>query len=719
MMKLFLLISLFVLEELCLVSSSVDGVTYCVKESATSRCFDRDCQRCETLQYYFDNVNATINQESNVTMIFMSGTHTVYFSDSDSNITVPILNMKGEDKDTIIKSIYNTNATVDSLSYIKSTTLRMEGLQILNWLLLVDHAARVELKQCTFLDYSAVQTDHTAEVLINECVFQGLYSSAQIINATEATLKRCKFQGAFVTGVELLDNTKVTFEGCQASNSKINMWNSTVVFEGESTFTDCFAGYIITSFYSRVILSGQFSVVNNTNLHVGATFLYYSELLIAANANVTYANNSALSSGGALYLYLSDMYIEAGGRLNFINNSAYDKGGAIYVQPGISSISFVEGNPNLDRCFYRPLNCSEGLATYISFVNNSATNGGDNVYGASINECFSSECNVTISEVNPGMLSASSVPQRVCVCDIYGRSRCKDPAYMSIRQDVHPGEQFTISVVIVGWDFGTTVTVGVVYSNHLPTSEKSSSVDLDSISKSGHIISNSKQCTNLTYSLYSDNTNENRTLQIAALYYQNEECPTSSPPSFCIHQAPVYYNITILPCPPGFFLSNKRCECYLRGKVFDNCTIVDGMGYFSWTTDAWVSIHQNMIIHDPHCPLDFCNTTSTKQIDLQNDPDSQCAFNRASRLCGGCGENYSLAIGSSRCVHCLNNNNLALLIFFAAAGFLLVFFISALNLTVTQGMVNGLIFYTNIVWAYRSILIRENDIYLKVFFSVA
>ena len=72
-----------------------------------------------------------------------------------------------------------------------------------------------------------------------------------------------------------------------------------------------------------------------------------------------------------------------------------------------------------------------------------------------------------------------------------------------------------------------------------------------------------------------------------------------------------------------------------------------------------------------------------------------------------CKENYSLAIGSSHCIQCPNNNNLALFIFFAAAGFLLVFFISLLNLTVTQGMINGLIFYANIVWSYQSILLPQ------------
>ena len=67
----------------------------------------------------------------------------------------------------------------------------------------------------------------------------------------------------------------------------------------------------------------------------------------------------------------------------------------------------------------------------------------------------------------------------------------------------------------------------------------------------------------------------------------------------------------------------------------------------------------------------------------------QCDFNQTGQLCGKCKENYTLAIGSSHCIHCPNNNTLALLIFFIAAGFLLVFLLGVLNLTVTQGRING------------------------------
>ena len=47
--------------------------------------------------------------------------------------------------------------------------------------------------------------------------------------------------------------------------------------------------------------------------------------------------------------------------------------------------------------------------------------------------------------------------------------------------------------------------------------------------------------------------------------------------------------------------------------------------------------------------------------------------------------------------------------FFIVAGFLLVLFISVLNLTVTQGMINGLIFYANIVWLHQGIILSQKE----------
>jgi len=79
-----------------------------------------------------------------------------------------------------------------------------------------------------------------------------------------------------------------------------------------------------------------------------------------------------------------------------------------------------------------------------------------------------------------------------------------------------------------------------------------------------------------------------------------------------------------------------------------------------------------------------------------NSTDTQCLFNHSGILCGGCKPGLSLTLGSSLCQYC-SDQYLALLAAFAAAGVVLVIFLLASNTTVTEGTVNGLIFYANAV----------------------
>ena len=112
-----------------------------------------------------------------------------------------------------------------------------------------------------------------------------------------------------------------------------------------------------------------------------------------------------------------------------------------------------------------------------------------------------------------------------------------------------------------------------------------------------------------------------------------------------------------------------------------------------------------------YCPFGYCDPQQVT-VDLTN-PDTQCAFNRSGILCGACKQGYSTALGSSKCLQC-SNDYLALLLVFGVAGILLVLFIKLLDLTVAHGMINGLIFYANIVWANQSILFPKMDIPMEL-----
>ena len=852
-MKSLLFVSLL-LGELFLISTG-QGVIYCVKpNSPTATCSPEDhCQQCQTLQYYFDNVNTTINPEKNATMIFMDGSHRANIS-STAIISAPTLNITAKGKTTTVTLIMqNACQKISCRLTFKSTHLSMDNLKIktllkdgrkyndiriyaivinatkvslhdctfksaeyqtlYNFVVNVSHATDILLKDCIFDDYNFIgitnsykanlmSTEHTLEsnVTLEHCTFNSNRTSLpiQIADVKYTMLKKCTFSKR--SELEITDVKHATLKDCTFTDSKLEItdeyyeitdehyeitdehyamiqhctFNNTSVgvsglttviiskctgtnfasappdtnwgffdinivlkdvrlkavdaninkcnvnITGDSSFSDS----TIVSDSSAITMSGNISI-RNQHGQDGAMFLDSSNLTIAAGTNVIFFNNSALNRGGAMSLMFSVFCIETGASVKFINNSANDKGGAIYVQPGISSV--LHGIPTStmkSKCLFQLIEYNSNSETYILFANNSAGNGGDDIYGATLEDCnFQTDLLQIDRTGTPSISSVSSDSQRVCLCDNHGAPQCN--RILNVHT-VHPGESFTVPAVIVGWDYQNTTT-GVVHADFLHDDSNYYIVPiLDSNSQRGHVISNSKQCTNLTFTLYSKpSSTKIATMYITTVYMDSESafndfmdgdvCNLPDLPTDdqirCRnkqHLTPVFFNIRISSCPVGFkFLqSNQSCECYSHDTLFDSCRIMNGIGYFSWSKTVWVSIEEDALLYSTHCPFDYCDITG-KDFNLQNDSDSQCAFNRAGRLCGGCKENYSLAIGSSHCIHCSNNNNLALLIFFAAAGFLLVFFISAFNLTVTQGMINGLIFYANIVWTYQSIFFPQ------------
>ena len=100
--------------------------------------------------------------------------------------------------------------------------------------------------------------------------------------------------------------------------------------------------------------------------------------------------------------------------------------------------------------------------------------------------------------------------------------------------------------------------------------------------------------------------------------------------------------------------------------------------------------------------------------------DLQCQFNRAGILCSQCQHHLSMVFGSSRCMECANMHILVTIII-VVAGIILVFSLYLLNFTVTNGAINGIIFYANIVSINNSIFLVNDNVFklLRVFISFA
>ena len=492
------------------------------------------------------------------------------------------------------------------------------------------------------------------------------------------------------------------------------------------TITDCrFVSSSMTLLGINLLV--RHSVFSNSSQTV--ITLYSS--VVTLKGTVSFTNNLG-RNGGALALIGTTVYIERRANVTFQNNRALEKGGAIFVD-NLDLLLYAQNIPSY--CFYVVANFFKGISKQIIyFIDNRAKLGGDHVYGGILKStCISTDCQCKMSYVifnnlfyfEPSLNSSltlsalSGNPTRVCACDSSGQPQCAKLGYIfQTGLKVYPGEKFNISVVIVGGDFGTTI--GTVYAKFASTTNaSSSSISLDSIDV------NSITCTNLTYSILSSAAKE-------VLYLSTDDRDIEGDFSYVQYRSKIstdvrdynendkinpslltgfmFINITLLPCPPGFSLSpSNNCDCYPSlTKMGFKCVFSDRKGYLAWNSLLWVghafiqdnSTEDSGVIVSRLCPLHYCKADH-KFINLQNGSDAQCEFNHSGVLCGGCEQGLSIAIGSTNCVHCPNGNNLALLLFFASAGFLLIFAISILNLTVTQGKINGLIFYANVIWSYQ------------------
>ena len=449
---------------------------------------------------------------------------------------------------------------------------------------------------------------------------------------------------------------------------------------------------------------------------------------------VVFINNTGLQ-GGALALISSHAKVRflPGVNIEFESNHAEDVGGAIFVED--DSSLYDVNNPNTENnCFYSFESLSSDSHYSISFVNNSAINGGDHMYGASVmSYCIAA---VIISNYKEHLIRSnnpsiqhffhfddrtispvSSNPSRVCLVDQNTHSlspsdSCADVAQIFLSHTVFPGQIFNIKGVLVGAEFGTGV--GVIYAQLLSNFDSHPKLSQNQYWQ--RVLE--PTVFQFNYSVFSNASREVLVLSaVSAKYFaigdknqiaqaiQTYNNSGVVPPTLLT--TPVFINVALSNCPLGFYFEPKSMGCICNPIL---CTFSNGTGLFK-LHDIWVNAHNKgrvsgIIVHY-NCPFDYCNI-ETDGVDL-HDPDTQCTMNHTGILCGKCAPELSLALGSNKCLPCSNNNHLALFIFFAAAGFLLVFFIKILNITVSQGTINGLIFYANIMWAYQSIFFSHDE----------
>ena len=534
-------------------------------------------------------------------------------------------------------------------------------------------------------------------------------------------------------------------------------------------------GGAILSTDSKLYVNGNVTIAHNTATgNGGGVYLSTSELNCQQESTFTLYNNTAVSKGGGLHAisssikassnlaYLPDLY--KGTRIHFKNNEAKfggglsleanaklyilkynhiphdstdtmdtalftgnsaDYGGAVYVDDANSGICASDSNM---ECFFQVLALYDGQfydyrTQCMYFSTNSVTISGSTLYGGLLDRCAVNPFAEVYKEFTLNTIggigyfknvsyatdnSISSDPVQVCLCT-------NDTDKCDSRNDkkyIEKGETLSVSLMAID-QVGNPVSAIIRASLNFSNSGLAE----------GQLERNvSTECTKLRFNVVSPHNSEK-----LILYTSDGPCKDAK-----LSRATV--EIYFLPCScliglqvSGTNNTNCTCECHSNiSQYMEQCDGHTGSLVKQPQSRAWISYINDTTLTGylvyPNCPFDYCLSASPPfYLNQPNGADAQCAFNRSSLLCGSCQPGLTLSLGSSRCLPCPSYwPALLIAITIAAilAGIALVALLLVLNMTVAVGTLNGLIFYVNIVYANRSILLSfQGTNFVTVFIS--
>ena len=746
--------SIYILKSM---NTSVTRVTtnHSFKWIIVQKCVNTNVSHSEFVNYSFVGVHVIHSNNTSLSNL-STGYHSVNYGllfEVSNHITITnvTLNLKGyyglyfsQTRNTEILNSTITDCEVgiflkDAVdTHIENTTTLYNKLDIF----VIDNSQRTTITRTT-----VTSSDRTYGITL-----QGVLDS--YINDMAFVNHKYPVNNS-LTNLEVRVNNVINIVDCENTTLKINfskqsrgitVFNSANVTFLDSSFNDVNfqaitsgadpATFPAATFPAVIVL--YFSTVEVHQCHFARNSISSVKAIgssLTLRGNISFVNNTAISGTAFLLVHKSRMCISKDTYVNFNSNLATNTGGVLYIDTYMVYFNSANAIIPATECFI-DVDPDSRHEKRLSFTNNTAGKGGGIIYGGQIAlgwkkgwNCFRSFMNVSnISQ--SGFSLVSSAPSRVCICDSNGTPDCLT-VFDSIEHIIYPGQTINISAVVVGQQFGTVT--GSVFAQFLHRSERPR---LDSWQYTQNVTKN--ECHRLSFSLYSKphesdivlilTSNQRYISHIASKEEVNKTIqfwksasnkrPDGDVTSTIQHlyEYPVYVNVSLHPCPPGFKLTTDppyMCECneLLQGLGGVKCYIYDVTVERSGL--VWVGGNDSVVVSE-YCPYNYCKKEKVN-VTL-SDPDSQCDYNHAGTLCGQCQQGLSLALGSSKCLPC-SNKYLALIIPFLLAGLALVLFIKVLDLTISQGTINALIFFANIVKANEYIFLPQDLSHINIFIS--
>ena len=504
-------------------------------------------------------------------------------------------------------------------------------------------------------------------------------------------------------GLAVIQNSSVSFDSSATNTNTVTIDEGNRVCENTATVNG--GGMFLFESILYFIMNTTICC-NEASTFGGGVSAFNSYIMIGSS--VLFDSNRAMQGGGAS-LAMSKLYRitddddEMEFDIKFVKNHASD-GGALYVDDKRDNSTCKSGQ----GCFFQ--NVTKGLR--ILFNSNVAEHRGHNLFGGLLDRC------TAVSDATPkpsgivrfkeisnirNLSTVTSEPVRVCICKNSIPNCSQQMHNISVKQ----GNTFTIQLSAVDQ-----------VNQSISATIQSKLKDV-SLAKSQTIRRIDSSCSDLDYQVFFPSVSEVYQLTI------NAEGPCNS---IGISNLTVDIKVLECLCAPGFMREDLNtkclCVCDRQDKVFSTYIKECNFSIESIIRKGlfWITYLNNSESDDnsssryfiyPYCPLGYCQSPSKSvPVNLKhpNGSDAQCANNRVGILCGRCRPNFSLSLGSSKCISCPKNWYVlfaAIIIAAFFAGIILVFVLMVFNLTVAVGTINSIIFYANIIYANKSIFFNH------------
>ena len=309
------------------------------------------CDHCLTLDEFASN-----NTNKSVALFLSPGNHTLTRN----------IEMVGVDQFSILA---DTSVTIQCASPASFLFEEINNIEIKNTAIVScgggDSSRALQVRSVQHFNLSNVTLQESASVSLNVQDSNGL-----------------------VTGARFIGNT----------GAGMNITNSTVVFEGNNTFSDNLDGGI-ASYDSTLQFSGVNQFTNNTATINGGGISAISST-INCSGNMTFEYNSAEKNGGGIYLSDTRMTIESNIRFIgntqtvFTNNIRNGGGGLSAVEDSVVNINAVSDFiHNSAARNGGGLSARQGATVNINaesnFINNSAV-----IFGGGLSACLDATVNI-------------------------------------------------------------------------------------------------------------------------------------------------------------------------------------------------------------------------------------------------------------------------------------------------------------------------------------